>query len=74
MAMLLTLERARASAWDAACRNMRKHGRKAWNESDQHIAYVTLYKLMRYLEAPYPEIAKRMLAEREGRGFAAPER
>jgi hypothetical protein len=58
--MLLTLELARASAWDAACAHMRKNGRKAWNEEDQAIACDTLYRLMKYLPDPYPKIARRM--------------
>lgn len=61
--LLLTLERAQASAWDAGCRNMRKHNRKAWNDEDQEIACRTLYRLMQYLPDPYPEIARLQLAD-----------
>lgn len=62
MAIRLTLEIIQAAAWHQADMSMRKHGRKAWNEEDHERACRHLYKLMKYLPAPYPEIAERQLA------------
>lgn len=38
MKLTMTPQIARAAAWDAANRNMRKNGRKVWNEEDYNVA------------------------------------
>ena len=58
----LTIELARASAQDAGNAHMRKHGRKAWSADDWNVSCDTLYRLMKHLPAPYPEIARQMEA------------
>ena len=42
MKITMTRELARAASWDAANRNMKKHGRKKWNQEDYNTA-VTEY-------------------------------
>jgi len=37
---------ARAAGHDAGNRNMRKHGRKAWNEDDWNVAVETMLRIM----------------------------
>jgi hypothetical protein len=45
MRITMTYELARACSMDAANRNMRKNGRKAWNKEDYGIACKELNRL-----------------------------
>jgi hypothetical protein len=45
MRVIMDLKLARACAQDAGNRNMRKNGRKEWNEEDWNIATAMLNKL-----------------------------
>ena len=47
MIPVLTYRIAMAAAQDAGCRNMRKHGRSKWNESDMQVAVELLRKLLK---------------------------
>lgn len=44
--VILTEGLARAAAWDAGNRHMRKDGRKKWNEDDWNTAAKTLEELL----------------------------
>lgn len=37
---------ARAAGHDAGNRNMRKHGRKAWNDDDWNVAVETMLRIL----------------------------
>lgn len=54
MKIKMDLQLARACGQDEGNRNMRKHGRKAWNEEDWKIACKTIDRLW----GIHPEIMK----------------
>jgi hypothetical protein len=45
MRLTMTEQIARAASWDEANRNMRKNGRKTWNEEDYNVAVETYDRL-----------------------------
>lgn len=61
-AIQITRELANASAMDAANRQMRKAGRKAWNEDDYNLSVSTFNRLWP-LEAEYPWMTKEQADE-----------
>lgn len=61
--MVMTLDLARAVAWDAASANMRKHCRKAWNEEDSQVATDKLARLIEIGNFYPPEITKQIIKD-----------
>lgn len=60
---VLTPERAWCSGLDAANAQMRKAGRKDWNDDDWNKAVEVQARLIRHLGEPYATIARQMMGE-----------